>query len=390
MTSTSSTDCYFLYGYYGQGNLGDDLLLRATVEGIRSFRPSATFVVRSATATANWGSLDGVEATGIDRIAADQSRSRLARLIATLQAYSQYFRRCSWFIFGGGTVFHERMSSFPLVMLALICLLARLRGLRVAALGVGVAELRSPLGRLALRAIVTISDLFAVRDEAARRQCELAGVGQKVCLTGDLVFGLSALRPCSAASVAASRRLTVALSVSAGALSGPAGERAVLVLREFLGRIVASGSRVILFSFQETGAFSDSEVLARLATDIHPDHPDDLVYRKLTSDPGEIAHNYASIDLHCGMRFHGHVLAAMLGRPFVGISHDNKIEEICRLFGMPSLEVEQLAAGELLAAIEAARGRHLDPERLMACTSQAALNFSMLNSTMAENRRAAI
>jgi polysaccharide pyruvyl transferase WcaK-like protein len=389
VTSAASADCYFLYGYYGQGNLGDDLLLRATVEGIRALRPSATFIVRSATTTPNWGSPGGVEATGIDRIATDQSRSKLARLIATLRAYSHYFRRSSWFIFGGGTVFHERESPFPLVMLALICLLARLRGLRVAALGVGVAELRSPLGRLALRAIVTVSDLFAVRDESARRQCELAGVGEMVRLTGDLVFGLSALRPCGPANVAESRGPRVALSVSPGALTGAAGERAVLVLREFLGHMVANGYRVTMFSFQESGALSDREVLARLAAAIHPDHADDVVWRKLSFDPEEIVRSFAGIDLHCGMRFHGHVLAAMLGRPFVGISHDKKIEEICRLFGMPSVAMEQMAAGELLAAVETAKGSYPDPQRLMTCTSQAALNFSLFNSAMIKRAAAA-
>jgi polysaccharide pyruvyl transferase WcaK-like protein len=142
-----------------------------------------------------------------------------------------------------------------------------------------------------------------------------------------------------------------------------------------------------MFSFQESVAVSDSAVLARLAAEIRTD---DLVSCKLTnSDPEEIMRSFTSVDLHCGMRFHGHVLAAMLGRPFVGISHDNKIEEICRLFGMPWLALDRLGAGELMAAVETVRGKQPDPELVTTCISQAALNFSMLNSAMKNHAAAA-
>jgi polysaccharide pyruvyl transferase WcaK-like protein len=37
---------FFISGFYGQNNLGDDLLMRATIEGIRKICSDAVIVVR--------------------------------------------------------------------------------------------------------------------------------------------------------------------------------------------------------------------------------------------------------------------------------------------------------------------------------------------------------
>jgi polysaccharide pyruvyl transferase WcaK-like protein len=36
----------FLYGYFGAGNLGDDLLLAVTIGALRPMLPKARFIVR--------------------------------------------------------------------------------------------------------------------------------------------------------------------------------------------------------------------------------------------------------------------------------------------------------------------------------------------------------
>jgi polysaccharide pyruvyl transferase WcaK-like protein len=384
VTVTLPARRYFLYGYYGQSNLGDDLLLQATIEGIRRLDPSATFLVRNLgpIGTGDW--LANAEATGIDGIAADQSLSRPRRLVATLLAYWNYFDRCSWLVFGGGTVFHERTSAFPIVMLALISLLARLRGLRLAALGVGVAELRSPMGRLALRAIVMMSEAFAVRDEAAREQCLKAGAPGRVILTGDLVFGLSQFAKFDRAEKT-HQPLAVAVSVSPTGLQGAAGERGLHILHEFVTALARNGCRVILLSFQECDAMSDSASLARIASGLSPGADSLVIETQLTANTEQIVRAFSEIDVHCGMRFHGHVLAAMFGLPFVGISHDNKIEQICRLFDMPSYDLDQVSPDQLVAAVDMVRTRRIARGAVEDCIAGAEANFSALGDMMARS-----
>ena len=382
MTPTLPARRYFLYGYYGQNNLGDDLLLRATIEGIRRLDPSATFLVRNLGPIGAGDWLANAEATDIDGIAADQSASKPRRLVSTLLAYWNYFGRCSWLVFGGGTVFHERASAFPIIMLALICLLARLRGLRLAALGVGVAELRSPMGRLALHTIVIMSEVFAVRDEAAREQCRQAGAARGVTLTGDLAFGLPQFTK-FALPKSARQPPTVAVSVNPAALQGAAGERGSQVVREFMAALLRSGYRVVLLSFQESDTISDSATLAGIASEL-PAAPNRMVIeRKLTADAQQIVQTFSEIDVHCGMRFHGHVLAAMFGLPFVGISHDNKIVQICRSFAMPSYDLDRVSPIQLVDAVDMVRTMCTARRTVEDCISHADANFSALGDAMA-------
>src|SRR5262245_49485253 len=176
----SSRDGVFLYGYFGAGNLGDDLLLAVLVAELRPILPGAKFLVRDHGDTSGLMKLGpDVTFTGTETIVADQGRLRVIRLFAYLSAYARLFRQCRWLIFGGGSLFHERGSLTSLLLQFMICCLARLRGLRIAALGVGVADLHSPAARWLLRRIVGMSDLFLVRDEAALRQCN----GTKARLT---------------------------------------------------------------------------------------------------------------------------------------------------------------------------------------------------------------
>ena len=86
---------FFLSGYYGQGNLGDDLLLRATIEGICRISPAPRFVIRNEGDVALLkGAAVPVELTGIDRIASDQTKSKVRRLVSTLAAYRRHLRQC--------------------------------------------------------------------------------------------------------------------------------------------------------------------------------------------------------------------------------------------------------------------------------------------------------
>jgi polysaccharide pyruvyl transferase WcaK-like protein len=75
------------------------------------------------------------------------------------------------------------------------------------------------------------------------------------------------------------------------------------------------------------------------------------------------------------MRFHALVLAAIAGRPFVGISYDNKISEICRRFEMPCVEVEHLKAADLAAAVGTIRNRIPDPQLVESFRNAARENF---------------
>ena len=248
-----------LYGYFGAGNLGDDLLLATAVGELRPVLPGAAFYVRDHGESIDSTGLGAsVTLTGIERILADGSKPRLFRLLRYLVAYASLFRRCQWLVFTGGTLFHERGTMTSLTLQWIICMLARIQRVRIAALGVGVAELQSFVGRWLLYRIIGMTELFLVRDEAALRQC---GIG-KARLTDDLVFAKPDLQP-----VPRHRKdsLAVGLAVYPPACGGASGAKVRAALVEAIRHWHSQGHSVVFLVCQRAGAVvGDDAVLQQL------------------------------------------------------------------------------------------------------------------------------
>lgn len=383
---------FFLFGYYGQGNVGDDLLLRAVIDGICRIEPSPRFIVRSGGADAGVGRIDApIEFVDVDAVASDQSKSKFVRLFLTLFAYAKPLRKSDWFVFGGGTLFHERASVAPITLIFLICLLARILGVRIAALGVGVAELHSTLARILLRMIVSLSDVFAVRDDAARVECSKAGAGSKVVVTADLVFSsarrLTKAEPRSGKSDPPS----VAISIYSPALLNPAdGQRICEALARALRSVLDRGWHVALLIFQHApnGKKSlDADAIALIVNAIG-DHRTEKISQTIldADDTATLGKIFTGADIHCGMRFHGQVLSAIFAKPFVGISVDNKTDAICQLFNMPVLPLDLLNDLELIQSIDLAMTREIDNTVLADCEMNAEKNFVYLAARLSASR----
>lgn len=358
-----------LYGYFGAGNLGDDLLLAVTVGALRPILPDARFFVRDYGDAAGLSALDpSITFTGIETVLADKAGSRTVRLARYLRAYVRAFRECQWLVFAGGTLFHERGTLTSLVLQWMICVLARLQGVRIAALGVGVAELHSSMARWLLRRIVGMSELFLVRDDAALDQC----AGTRARLTTDLVFAWDVLNPVPLPGGAPSR---IGLTIYPPACRNTAAKNARAALTDAIRSWQAAGHTVVYLICQRAGVTtSDEEIFAQLNTELGPSARP-IETRRLGTDAAAITRQLGDLSVICGMRFHALVLAAMLGRPFLGLAHDNKISEICRTFTMPCYSVDELAAEKLVAAIEAIRDRIPDSVLVQRARHLAQKNF---------------
>jgi polysaccharide pyruvyl transferase WcaK-like protein len=361
-----------LSGYYGCGNLGDDLLLTVAVDELRPILPGARFLLRDHGVSLPQLAPDVIP-TGIDAILDDQSAGRLRRLMRFTGRVRGLLRQSGWLVFGGGTVFHDSGGLASLALHWLLCRLARLLGVRVAALGVGVADLKSGLGRRLLHNIIESSELFLVRDDAALRQC----AGTKARLTGDLVFAWRSLR-------AAPERKEPGSPTCIGLTVSPlAGPGTVAALAEAVRRWREHGHRVVFLIFQQNATMADdTSVFAAINRQLDGGTAP-VESRRLAATAPAIVEGFAGIDIVCGMRFHGLVLAAMLGRPFVGIAHDNKIGEICRQFAMPCLDAATLEAATLTQAMEKALHAVPAPRTVERCRKLAAENFIAFRSIAA-------
>jgi polysaccharide pyruvyl transferase WcaK-like protein len=354
-----------LSGYYGCGNLGDDLLLTVAVQELCAILPHARFLLRDHGAgVPQLG--PNVIPTGVDGILDDQTHSRLYRLANYIWQISGLLRQCRWLIFAGGTVFHESGGLASLALQWMVCQFARLLRVRVAALGVGVADLRTSGGRWLLRSIVARCEIFLVRDEAALRQC----AGTKARLTDDLVFAWRSLTPENARKRPSGELARIGLTVSP-----LASERTTTALADAVRIWQEHGHRVVFLVFHQHATIADDATVFaainnKLAFAVNP-----IEIRRLSANASAIIEAFADIDVVCGMRFHALVLAAMLELPFVGIAHDNKISEICRRFDMPCREAATLEGADLARSAEDMHQKVPESRMLNQCRRLAKENF---------------
>lgn len=365
-----------LYGYYGSRNLGDDLLLTVTIERLRPLMPDARFLVRDH-GFASELSCMGQDASPepVEAHLSDPQQGKAARFARYLRAWSTLLRRADWLIFGGGTVFHARGSSRSLLLQLAIVMLARRHRVRLAALGVGISELRTPNARRLMAAIARRFELFLVRDRSGLRQCPAAHAE----LSGDLVFawsGLAALRPPEVAIDERARH--VGLTVYPPACEDT---RVVEGLRRAVKALQDAGFAVTYLVFQRPGAaVGDATVFEAISAGLEPARRPSS--RTLAADAARLAADLADIGVVAGMRFHALVLAALLETPFAGLAHDNKISDLCARLGMPWLAVdhdpvETIGRG-LPAAIAQLHTRRPDPADVAREVAAAEVNFERL------------
>jgi polysaccharide pyruvyl transferase WcaK-like protein len=229
----------YLYGYYGQGNLGDDLLMTSALRMIRAVRPDVPVFVHCHDPARLPDMNDALQIpVPANARLADVTLSRPARLKAYFSDLRKAFLGSDALVFGGGTVFQDSASPVSLLIIAATVMLAKHMGLKVIAIGSGVGDLRTKAGRIAMKAILSRADIFCVRDEASEAICRAIAPKAKLRQTADLVYGLET------PSISTDRRSGIVLSIQPSITSSKdnKGQRARAALRAV---IKTAGTRTV-------------------------------------------------------------------------------------------------------------------------------------------------
>ena len=138
-----------LVGYYGFSNLGDDALLRASIErATRELGGSVGALTHSPRKTA---------------------RRFAIRCYSRMSPFSVFYRifKCKRVIFGGGTLFQDRTSLRSLLYYLFILRLARLLKREILLYGNGIGNIKSERLRALLFASLSRCSYIGVRDKAS-------------------------------------------------------------------------------------------------------------------------------------------------------------------------------------------------------------------------------
>lgn len=331
-----------LLGTHGQANIGDELLLHTFLD---QFGTEHHYTVNSYDPDATRRALE--DRYDVDVIDTATTRAGLLG----------HIRDADVVVFGGGSVVKELYASVgrwryaTLAMVLAVVLAARAMRRPVMFAGVGVGPITSRFGRLLARLILRSASLVSVRDEGSLAACRRLGLGDdRVTLIPDVVFvnGPGRFVASTESPTPTDGRLRIALNLNRDIANGDRWSEVLAELADTLD-LVARRRSIEVHALPMQSAFKDDDdlsVLRRFLAHRPGWHP--VVHEPL--DEIDIGRIVADCDVVVSERFHALVIAAVLGRPSVGLIYDVKVAEL----------VEQLALVDRAVDIN----EPVDPARL--------------------------
>jgi polysaccharide pyruvyl transferase WcaK-like protein len=357
---------YLIDGCYGDGNVGDECLLRSVARLVRCADPGARIAAFSSDAAAT--SAD----TGLRAIEQCNPFGRNlygAVFKGLLREAIVQIRHSDVFLLGGGELFRDQAGLSATLGMFYRMRLARMMGKRVFALGVGAQAPTRWWGRSVLRRALRIPDSLVFRDEEALTVAqEVAGDRITACCLPDLVFALdwNEFRRNRSAQEDPDRPLRIGVAIK----SLPRRHRCADAIRrlpglltETLNRFAATRPcRVSVLPFAESDADPAREITGMLRQTGVNSMP------ALEPNIERLQREVAAMDCLIAVPFHASVFAFACGVPSVGLSYDAKIERLYQSSGLGELclDVAALTSEQLARTLDLALAqRHSLSPRLV-------------------------
>ena len=361
---------YFLYGYYGAGNFGDDILLRAVIENILLQDSSAEFLIRNhgpVDYLSDFG--DRITLTDIEKIHQHDGLA-IIKFFHLLRAYWSWMGRASHLVVGGGTLIHDApylKSTFLLLCLAMI---ARLRNRKVFGVGLGTKKITTRAGRTIVRLLIRFFHRLCLRDIDSLEVCRaLSPQAKNLILTSDLAFSLAWPK--------AECDTVIGVTLVDYVFENGRNTDLVLSLAQSLSNFISKGHdiRFMILQKRSYAGGGDESVLQQVLDKIPAAQRTRCrtIFLEPTQEAVQEAFN--GLGLMLGMRFHALVFAALQGIPFAGLAHEPKIDAIAREFNMPFLSLARMDAVSLTGIMEEGLRSRIDESRIMQDQVMAKNNF---------------
>lgn len=304
-------------GWYGERNVGDELILASLVQGIRRVSPTAQVVVASPKPS---------------RVETDHGVAAYPRHEA--RAMAQMAEQADCLVVGGGGIWNDKGAArnggiaglfssprYSVVNLATLPVMFQALGKPVAGVGLSVGPLKDPSGRALVRLMASLSSVLSVRDESSRSA--LAGLGgsmPEVGVASDLAFAFSfaSREPRQSAPEQGKLRLGVNVRSPETALGAvAAGFWPGLV--STLGNLAHDGDCEIV------GIPCHAEDEGELRRLFDAAGLQSSVVLPFVVDASQLAADLAVVDVMVSMRLHASILSHRMKVPVIGLNYEEKV-----------------------------------------------------------------
>ncbi len=294
-------------GYYGFGNAGDEAMLSAIVESLRSRNENIEIVVISgdAEATSSVYNLKAIRRFDAKAIIKEMRTSDLV-------------------ISGGGSLLQDITSERSLWYYLSIIQFAALLRKKIMLYGQGIGPINGKFARMLTGFVCRRADCITVRDQGSAKELQALGIAQKdIVVTADPVF---AITPSDRErgykklerNGFGNKKFKVGISVRPWqCLTGYKQ-----VLADVADNIIEKhGGSVVFIPLHHP---QDTKV-SREIFELMKNKQECIVLENMRST-NDFLSIIGNMDLLIGVRLHALVFAAVMNVPIVGISYDPKID----------------------------------------------------------------
>jgi polysaccharide pyruvyl transferase CsaB len=330
-----------LMGYYGMGNLGDEMML---------------FCLRP------WLERQNFQLTVLSERPAEVTRSHQLPAVENCPLLGEWAWRTAWFkggalrvlrtirhsdalIVGGGDLIRDDLGWRTFFYTIEKMIVAILLGKKVYLVNAGVGEPSTRYGRVLLRWVFRRSRRIIVRDHRSEKICHQLDASAKTILAPDIVLclpDLLAKRSVLLSEMPATRPCVVVClrnDPHVFRLYEMTGTRIQTLAASLDDLIERHQVKVIFIPFQANPAsgHGDAQLHERVAQVMS--HTDQVQLRPWTADLNEVCRWIRAARFVVAMRLHAAVLALSCGRPVILMPYDRKIREFADLMNI-SLTIE--------------------------------------------------
>lgn len=302
-------------GYYGFNNSGDDAILMAIINNLRSIKKDIRIVVLSNSPR------DTASTYGVDSI----DRFNLFKVISTM-------KKTRLFLNGGGNLIQDITSTRSLMYYLTTIYLAKRLGLKVMLYANGIGPVLRGINRSLTARIINGVDVITLREESSARELEALGIRKpQILVTADPALGLEP----------AAREEILEIFAREGI---PADRPLVgFYIRKWSGygrysSIIAEAADYLEEKYSAKSLFiplhfpSDLAVAEDIASKMkHTPY--------VLKDKYGIGHTLGivrELDMVLGMRLHALIYSVSLAVPVIGLIYDPKVQGFLEYVQQPS------------------------------------------------------